>query len=705
MLRLADPRYNVGAMAKPKVAEFSPDGRRFVVVLRKGNLENNTNEYVLLLFQTATAFNSRPPEVLLKLASSSNRPAIESVSWLEDNDTLVFLGERPGEHHQLYTIGCRSKKLKKLTDHPTNVRAYSIAKKGGTFAFIAEKPMPGVRTAKALREGIRVTTQLLPDLIAGEVRSSREEDEIFFQQAGSGMAKRIELQSTLRYWGGVNLSPSGDYLVLLTSARNVPESWKEYKDENLKKTLDYSSYRYTLVDTRSGQSEPLIDAPIGFWGTEVAWSPDGRSVIVTDVHLPLDGVGELEREVRRGKQFVVEVRIPGREVVEFPNSDLRLIRWDTGTNKVLFQLGRMNAILGKQVPRLAYSWDGKKWKETDFPEEAQDVIDVSLEEDLNTPPQIFVRDAKLGKRELLFDLNPQLSTLKLARVEYVRWKAADGHDVDGGLYIPPDYVAGRKYPLVLQTHGFTSQRFWMDGPWTTAFAAQALAGKGFVVLQVPDWPDLDQYPKIVATQAEGPYQMSSIEGAIDYLDARGLIDRDRVGIIGFSRSGFYVKYTLTHSKYSFAAAANTDSTDVGYFNYLALSNAWPSVLAEDERMIGSSPFGAGLAAWVEKSPGFNLHKVQTPLRIEAPGHRSLMFEWEWFAGLTRLGKPVELIYQPDASHILEKPWERLVSQQGNVDWFCFWLKGEEDPDPAKAEQYAYWRMLRRLHEQKVARSH
>jgi hypothetical protein len=30
-----------------------------------------------------------------------------------------------------------------------------------------------------------------------------------------------------------------------------------------------------------------------------------------------------------------------------------------------------------------------------------------------------------------------------------------------------------------------------------------------------------------------------------------------------------------------------------------------------------------------------------------------------------------------------------------VDWFCFWLKGEEDPDPAKASQYARWRELRK----------
>jgi hypothetical protein len=41
----------------------------------------------------------------------------------------------------------------------------------------------------------------------------------------------------------------------------------------------------------------------------------------------------------------------------------------------------------------------------------------------------------------------------------------------------------------------------------------------------------------------------------------------------------------------------------------------------------------------------------------------------------------------------------MVSQQGNVDWFAFWLKGEEDADPAKTEQYIRWRELRRLQEQ------
>ena len=53
---------------------------------------------------------------------------------------------------------------------------------------------------------------------------------------------------------------------------------------------------------------------------------------------------------------------------------------------------------------------------------------------------------------------------------------------------------------------------------------------------------------------------------------------------------------------------------------------------------------------------------------------------------------------------MQKPWERMISQQGNMDRFCFWLKGEEDPDPAKAEQYARWRELRTLQEENEKKS-
>jgi hypothetical protein len=57
-------------------------------------------------------------------------------------------------------------------------------------------------------------------------------------------------------------------------------------------------------------------------------------------------------------------------------------------------------------------------------------------------------------------------------------------------------------------------------------------------------------------------------------------------------------------------------------------------------------------------------------------------------------KPVELVYFPQGQHILQRPLERLASQQGNVDWFRFWLKNEEDPAAFDASEYTRWRKMR-----------
>ena len=160
-----------------------------------------------------------------------------------------------------------------------------------------------------------------------------------------------------------------------------------------------------------------------------------------------------------------------------------------------------------------------------------------------------------------------------------------------------------------------------------------------------------------------------------------------------------MEYALTHSRYHFAAATLAEPSDGGYFFYVAIlpsfSWRWPDL----EGINGGSPFGGGLASWLKNSPSFNLARVTTPVREEAYGPQPLFLAWEWFAGLSRLGKPVELIDIPDGDHVLVKPLDRLTSQQGNVDWFCFWLKNEEDADPAKAEQYVRWHKLRELQQE------
>jgi hypothetical protein len=702
MIRFGDPLYEAGLSSKGTVARFSPDGRRFILVLRKGNIRANTNEYSLLLFQTKDVFRSPQPRVLASLASSSNRPAIKEAIWLGDNDTILFLGERPGERTQLFSVQCSSRTLHKLTNHATSLTSFSATSTGDRIVYSAERGESRFLSKQILRTGLHVSSEYVSDLVAGDFQGEFPDQELFAQKLGEQKPKLERIQGQIEPGEPtISLSPNGNYFVVQTEVMEVPGTWSEYNDAFLKiltvqaGLLHYRTrvYQYELVDLRTGISSVLLNAPIPVdLRSEVSWSPDSRSVVLSDVYLPLDVTDSVERATRKSTHFLIEVNIPGREFEKISDEDLRLLNWDSKTNSLVCESGRIASLAGKPVSRVYFHKIGGRWEKLPASAtSASRTLEITLEEDMNTPPRIVAFDPTEGRQSLLLDLNPAFKNRALGRVELVEWIDTAGNKVSGGLYWPPDFVAGRKYPLVIQTHGFNPNRFSIDGPWGTAFAAQPLASEGAFVLQVNDisgrWSQ---------TPDEAPHAMAIYEGAINYLDKRNLIDRNKVGLMGFSRTCLYVTYTLTHSRDAFAAAIIADGPDAGYFQYMAFSNANRSLAIDAEALNGGAPFGETLSLWLDRSPPFLMDKVRTPLQIQALGPASLLLQWAWFSGLSRLQKPVDMLYIPHGTHTLEKPWERMVSQQGAVDWFLFWLKGEEDPDPAKTRQYMRWRELRSL---------
>ena len=621
MTRLGDPSYTDGEPSKGIVAKISADGKHFVVILKKGNLEANANEYSLLLFQTAAVFQSPEPEVLVSLASSSNRPAIENVFWLDDNDTILFLGEPSGEQTALYSVKCSSKELRKLTSHATNLISFVSTANGEEIVYAAKTAVSTFLTDSVSRKGIAVTNEWVTDLIRGSYGGKEyDNDSLFIKRSGKGAETRIAIQG--QTWGlPMSLSPDGAHLLVQTQVAHIPNIWSEYEDKDLQAFARHAVpqgaytyiYQYELVDTLTGASQLLVDAPIGDLGSEMAWSPDGKSVVVSDVYLPLDVNDPAERALRKAHTFLLEFKIPSRQIVKIDHEDLRLLTWDPKTGYVNCDVGRIASLDGKTTPKAYFRKSGETCSRASPPEQAEapSLPDIVLDEGMNTPPRIVASDRSTGRKSVLMDLNPQVQNLALARVEEIIWKDSRGKEVKGGLYWPPDYVAGEKYPLIIQTHGWNPDRFWMDGPWATAFAAQALASRGFFVLQVPD-ADLHVWD----TAKEAPSAMAAYESSIDYLDRRGLIDRNRVGITGFSRTYWYVTYTLTHSKHHFAAADIADGVDYGYFQYMAFANADQGLAGEYEQVYGGPPFGKGLSQSLKRSPSFLMDKIETPLRIQ-----------------------------------------------------------------------------------------
>lgn len=706
MTRLGLPDYELSGRLDRLDTLFSPDGRRFVILLKKGNLNHNTVDYSVYLYRTEDALNSPRPDLLFTLSSSSNREAVRDLRWLADSQSLAFLGENPGELPQVYEFSLRTRLLGKLTEHPTPVVSFDISADGKTVLFEADPaPQTCLGSAGNSKSAIAITTQAVSALLGcdGEFHATKSAGEQLFLSTAAGEIN-IPVEGDILYAApsipAVSLSPDGRYALVAGCPLDFPAFWSEYEDRLLQQAIRsdhrrkgqaFPVARYLLLSTQDRKLRPLFDTPAASPPQKVVWTPDGSAVFLSGVRLPLDkSLDASAKEARKKQTYIIQVKFPEGEVRKITNRNLRVEEWDPVARRLVLSLPPEAE--SESPARVAFAFEGSVWREVPLiagPRTEDQRIGITVKEGPNLPPRIYAEDAGSRKKALLLDLNPQFSKLAFARVEVITWKATDGHRMQGGLFLPPDYRPGKRYPLVIQTHGFLPDKFYIDGPWSSAFAAQPLAGKDIAVVQVGYSlaPDEARY---VNTPLEAPREMAAYEGLIDSLDRRGLIDRDRVGIIGFSRTVYKVAYTLTHSRYRFAAATLADGIDGSYFEYLLFQ------VENDPLLNGGLPFGRTLLLWFKNSPEFSMNKVHTPIRLEAYGPVSALGKWNWFSGLSVLGKPVDFIYLPRGAHLLSKPSERMASQQGNVDWFCFWLKGEEDRDPQKREQYERWEEMRRM---------
>jgi hypothetical protein len=317
-------------------------------------------------------------------------------------------------------------------------------------------------------------------------------------------------------------------------------------------------------------------------------------------------------------------------------------------------------------------------------------LEIKIEEAFDQAPVLFARKGKLSR--VIWDPNPQLKAFDLGQASLYTWKDEEGRDWRGLLFKPSYSKPGQRYPLVIQTHGFSESLFVPSGRYPTAYAARELAAASMVVLQVEEGACI--YSGI---PSEAPCGVSGYAAAAKQLVSEGLVDPERIGIIGFSRTCLHVMEALTTGALHLKAASITDGAMANYLQYMLEVDSWGNVNARNyDSVIGAKPFGEGLQQWLKRSPLFRLDKVTTPLLVVGEGPFGLLFMWEPYAGLRYLQKPVDLIMLNTSEHVLTNPAVRLASQGGTVDWFRFWLKDEEDSDPAKVEQYERWRELRKM---------
>ncbi len=727
-----------------RVTSFSPDGRFFAIVTTRGLLAEDLLESTIWLFDTNAAkqFSLHPkgtpptPRMLVHLKGVNNTEPgdlptmVRSLHWSTDGQSLFFLGRNGSTEWHLYRVRIDSGKIERLTPAGQNVAAFEFTPKRIVYAVTLTCPMePLPRVLVGTGLPMHAITDTKPR------RTCPNDNELW--TVADGHVRPVMDSATHRplrintHYGEtlLSLSPDGRYLIATRAVADVPKPWTNYwsgarydPSGNTAHIISLSPQRFKiasdmdvpeemiLIDLDSGVHSPLLDAPlgrcVGYWGpTEVSWSPDGKSVIVTDVMLPLSGGTEPDEADRLNAAYVVRVDLethawsPVARLKHFSSldahswePDLIQVHWQPmevyiryqshGPAPEMYRLVQDHWVrLTKSLPTAAVSNDAP--------------LDVTIRQDLNTPPALFVKNPASSGYALLWNPNPQFKDIHFGHAEAIAWKDAYGREIRGVLIEPPDFQPDRRYPLVIEARSYRQDQFIIDGTYATAVAAQVMAGDGLMVLQAgePEVPSDQSFRKGTAAALAG-YQ-----AIVAKLSGEGLIDPHRVGIIGFSRTCDNVMYAVTQDPHLFAAATIANGFTYGLMGYLESVDATIDDTAVKQWWLhyGGNPLGDALSTFERESMIFNLRRVLAPVRVETRDPAYILTDWETYAGLRSLNKPVDLIALPYATHIVTMPVDVYESQQGDVDWFRFWLQGYEGPtNPEDPNQYKRWEHLREL---------
>lgn len=711
---IADPNLIYARLAGQEL-KWAPDRRHFFIVVRRGDVASNVNVYTLLLYDVADIRASLEqgryarPHALARIASSSNLPGIGRARWLADGRAIAFLGAEGDQTAQIYVVDLAGGAARRLSAHETGVVDFDVDLAAGQIVYSAVNPRDW---SERNAHGYVVGAESIVDNV-GRGHHSLRIPIAFYQANTDGSTPRrldiapYDLVSQDFPWGGIWLSPDARWAV---AVRHVPLDAVTWANDYL--PIAGNSYyqaatdpsvrsfsrpppwlflQYVLINLETSKVEPLLDAPVaGASGLNAHWLRDSSAVVVTNTFLPLDRVRSQERKLRRATPSVVEVDVRTRVVrrivdVIKPGSNDRDL-----TGSELDRAGRLTVFWrgggARTFARRSNGWSAAKLDPTN------DELTVRIVQGPNQPPELRAEDVKSGKSAVVTDFNPQLSGLAVGDVETIRWTDSGGREWIGGLLRPVGYTHGRRYPLVIQTHGYDPDEFLVDGPAgsTAGYAARALANRGIVVVQVKD------IVGPIGARPELDNQIAGYRSLIDKLTDDGLIDRSLVGLHGWSRTGYYVQQALLFSDLNIAVASVSDASQLSAYKYVNFYGLEYPGMIEDERMIGVPLWGEeNRATWVARDPMFNLHRLCAPLRIEV--YENGFGWWDVFAILRRQRRPVEYLSFPRAAHAPVRPWERMTSQEGTVDWYDFWLNRREDPDPAKSEQYRRWRELRKQH--------
>lgn len=670
---------------------LSPDGSRLLYTLSVPDWQaakSYTDVYVV----STTA--GLPSTRQLTFSKGKNET---SPRWSQDGSFFVFSSDRDGAVNQLYLMRTDGGEAQRITDAKDGVGTFAFTRDGRSLVFAAGKsdeqqlwhlPVATITEAKATQLTKHATPvgnwQLSRDgsrivfLAADSVDAANKErlaqhfdarirnqdiplNHLWMFEIASGQEKRLTQSAAFSVeaftlsddgrWAGVRALPNDRYARTITEANNSGD--------------------LHLLDLASGNLERLTqNKEIG--ESNLSFSPDGRTIAFSAsddfAYFRASRVYTRAIEATNGKWTKLGAAYDGDVTIGWWSSDSRTIYFGDGvraTNQVLALDIGANTV--RKVTDLRAS--------TSAARDAESGKILVTYQDPRTPTVHYVVDRveDLGDRtswRQVTNANPQVAQLQLGDEEEICWRSTDRKEACGILVKPVGYTPGQRYPLIVAIHGGPQAADILS--FNGGYGAQIYAGDGYMVL-MPNYRGSTNYGEahkwgIVDDYFKKGYE--DIMTGVDHLIAQGMVDGDRMGVLGWSAGGHWTNWIITHTT-RFKAA----SSGAGTVNWISMYAQSDMQYVRMHYLGGELPYGDFEPYW-KQSPIRYITAVKTPTMIHVvdgdPRVPRPQSE-ELHMALKKLGVPTEFFVYPGSTHGIPDPRNQLLKSVAEKAWMDQWI--------------------------------